>query len=91
MEDAVEHGGHRGHIAQQFSPVFDRPVGGEQRAGAFVAMHRAAERVAQPLTGVGIQQPDSMAVPLHVNATADPAPGYEITKLIWGFRSLSPK
>ena len=27
MEEAVEHGGNGGHIAQQFSPVFDRSIG----------------------------------------------------------------
>src|SRR6202049_4158300 len=32
MQDAVEHGGDRGHIAQQFAPIFNRPVGSEQRS-----------------------------------------------------------
>ena len=27
MQDAIEHGGHRGDIARQFSPVFHRAIG----------------------------------------------------------------
>ena len=34
MENAIEHGGHRRHIAQQFSPVLHGAVGSQQRAGA---------------------------------------------------------
>ena len=39
MEQAIEHGCDRGCIPQQFAPVFDRPIGGHERAGALVAPH----------------------------------------------------
>src|SRR5439155_11796177 len=39
MQDAVEHGGHCRHVAQQLSPILNRAVGSEQRAGALVAAH----------------------------------------------------
>src|SRR5215467_12456890 len=39
MEKAVEHGGDRGAVAEQFAPVFHRPVGSEQRAGTFITAH----------------------------------------------------
>ena len=39
MQQAVEHGADRGGIAHQFAPVFDRAVGGQQRAGPLVAAH----------------------------------------------------
>ena len=39
VEQAVEHGGDGGAVAEQFSPVFHRAVGSQQGAGAFVATH----------------------------------------------------
>jgi hypothetical protein len=39
VEQPVEHGGDRGAVAEQFSPVFHRAVGSKQRAGAFAAAH----------------------------------------------------
>jgi len=39
VEQAVQHGAHGGGIAEQFAPVLDRAVGGQQRAGPFVAAH----------------------------------------------------
>ena len=39
MKKSVEHSGNGGSVAQQLPPVFDRTVGGEQSAGAFVASH----------------------------------------------------
>ena len=39
MKQSVEHGGDGGGVAEQLAPVFDRSVGREQRAGAFVAAH----------------------------------------------------
>jgi len=39
VEQAVEHGGNRGAVAEQFSPVFHRAVGSQQRAGALLAAH----------------------------------------------------
>ena len=39
LQQAVEHGGDRGGVAQKFSPVFDRAVRSQQRAGALVAAH----------------------------------------------------
>ncbi len=29
MQQAIEHGAHRGRIAQEFAPVFDRTIGGQ--------------------------------------------------------------
>src|SRR5260370_28482923 len=37
MEQTIEHGRDRRHVAQQFAPIFDPTVGSEQRAGALVA------------------------------------------------------
>ena len=39
MQHAIEHRGDRGHIAQQFAPVFHGTVGGQHGAGALVAAH----------------------------------------------------
>ena len=39
VEQAVEHGADRGRVAQPFSPVFHRSIGGQHGAGAFVAAH----------------------------------------------------
>jgi hypothetical protein len=39
MKETVEHSADCGSVSRQFSPVFDRTVGGQQRAGAFVASH----------------------------------------------------
>lgn len=43
MEDAVEHRGDGGGIAEESSPVIDRTVRGEQGAGPFVATHDELE------------------------------------------------
>ena len=45
MQDAVEHGGHSRYVAQELSPVFHRPVGSEQRAGAFVTAHDNLQQI----------------------------------------------
>src|SRR4051794_9757361 len=37
VQQAIEHCAYRGDIAEQLAPVFDGPVGSEQRAEAFVA------------------------------------------------------
>src|SRR6266576_182208 len=39
VEEAVEHGGEGRAVAEQFSPVLDGAVRGDQGAGAFVAAH----------------------------------------------------
>ena len=39
MQQSIQHGGDGGAIAQQLAPVFDWPIRGEERAGAFVAAH----------------------------------------------------
>ena len=39
MQQAIEHRGDSGAVAQQFSPVFHGAVGGHQCAGASVAAH----------------------------------------------------
>src|ERR1700694_5407893 len=39
MEEAIEHGGDGGAIAQQFAPVVDGSVRGEQSTGALIASH----------------------------------------------------
>jgi len=39
MQKPVEHGTHRGGIAEQFAPVLDRTIGSQQGAGAFVTAH----------------------------------------------------
>ncbi len=45
MEETIEHGGDGGVVAEELSPIFDRPVGGEQRAGALVATHDQLEEI----------------------------------------------
>ena len=45
MQDAVEHGGDGGSVAEEFAPVVERPVGGEQGAAALVAAHDDLEQV----------------------------------------------
>ena len=45
MEEAVEHGCNRRHIAQQFSPVFDGAIGSQQRTGPLVAAHDDLQQV----------------------------------------------
>ena len=39
MKQAVEHGANCGDIAQQLAPIFDRTIGCEQCAEAFVTAH----------------------------------------------------
>ena len=39
MEEAIEHGGDGGAISQQFAPVVDGSVRGEQSTGALIASH----------------------------------------------------
>src|ERR1022692_3316034 len=39
MQQAVQHGRHGGHIAQQFAPVLNRTIRSEQRARPLVAPH----------------------------------------------------
>ena len=45
MQQAVQHGGHRGHIAQQLSPVFDRTIRRQQRARPLVSPHDDFQQV----------------------------------------------
>jgi hypothetical protein len=51
VQQAVEHGADGGHIAQQFSPVFDRTIRSQQRAGAFVAPHDDSSRSSAAVKG----------------------------------------
>jgi hypothetical protein len=39
VQEAVEHGGDGRAVAEQFPPVLDRAVGGDQSARAFVTTH----------------------------------------------------
>jgi hypothetical protein len=39
MQQAIQHGGNSGAVAEQFAPVFYGSVGGQQCARAFVAAH----------------------------------------------------
>ena len=52
MQQAVEHGADGGHIGEQFAPVIDGAVGGQQSAGALVAAHDDFEQV----LGSGLRQ-----------------------------------
>jgi len=45
VQQAVEHGADGSHVAEQFTSVFDRPIGGQQCAGALVAAHDNLQQV----------------------------------------------
>ena len=45
MQKPVEHRADSGHIAQQLSPVFHRPIRRQQRAGPFVAAHHDLQQI----------------------------------------------
>ena len=45
MQKPVEQRGDRGGVAEQLSPLVDRPVGGEHRGGPLVAAHDQLEQV----------------------------------------------
>src|SRR5258706_2255108 len=45
MEEAVEHGGDGGGVAEELARIFDGSVGGEQGAGALVASHDEFEQI----------------------------------------------
>ena len=45
MEQAIEHGGDGGAVAEQFAPVFDGAVGSQQGAGALVAAHDDLQQI----------------------------------------------
>ena len=45
MEESIEHGGDGSRVAEQLSPVVDRAVGSEDRAGPLVAAHDDFEQV----------------------------------------------
>src|ERR1019366_8973936 len=45
MQNAVEHGGDRRYIAQQFAPVFYGPIRCQQRARALVAAHDDLQQI----------------------------------------------
>ena len=45
VEQAIEHRGDRGGVAEQPSPVVDGPVRGEQRARPLVAAHDQLEQI----------------------------------------------
>lgn len=51
MEDAIEQGGDRGHIAQQFAPALDGAVGSEQRTGGLVAALMISSRSSAAVSG----------------------------------------
>ena len=51
MKKPVQHGGDSGRIAQKFAPIVDGPVGGQHRAGAFVAAHDANRAGPHPSVG----------------------------------------
>ena len=51
MQNAVQHGGDGRHIAQQLAPVLDRPVGGQQRAGALIAAMTVSSRSSAAVSG----------------------------------------
>lgn len=44
VEEAVEHGGDGGGVAEEFAPVLDGTVGGEDRARPFVAARARTAR-----------------------------------------------
>ena len=39
VQEAVQHGGDSGAVAQQFAPVINGTIGRDQRTGAFIAAH----------------------------------------------------
>jgi hypothetical protein len=39
MEEAIKHGGNGGAISQEFAPVVDGSIGGQQCTGALIASH----------------------------------------------------
>ena len=45
MQDAVEHGGDRCHITQQFAPVFDWTILCQQRTRALIATHDDLQQI----------------------------------------------
>src|SRR5712692_700443 len=45
VKQAIQHGCHGGIVAQKFAPVFDRSIGGEERAGPLVPAHDEFEEV----------------------------------------------
>ena len=45
VKQAIQHGCHGGIVAQKFAPVFDRSIGGEERAGPLVPAHDELEEV----------------------------------------------
>ena len=45
MQEPVEQRGDRGSVAEQLSPLVDRPVGGEHRRGPLVTAHDQLEQV----------------------------------------------
>lgn len=45
MQQAIEHGTDCGCIAQQFAPIFHRPIGSDQGAGAFVTTHDDLQQI----------------------------------------------
>ncbi len=50
MQKSIEQGRDRGRVAKDLSPVLDRSVGGQDRAGPLVAAHDDLEQI---LGGVG--------------------------------------
>ena len=43
MEEAIEHGGDGGVVAEELAPVFDGPIRRDERARAFIAAHDELE------------------------------------------------
>ncbi len=57
MEEAVEHGGHGGGVAEELAPIFDGSVGGEQGAGALVSSRSSASgRHPKPSGGIRLRK-----------------------------------
>ena len=45
VEQAIQHRCHGGVVAEKFAPVFDRSIGGEERAGPLVPAHHQLEEI----------------------------------------------
>ena len=52
VKQTIEHGADGGNIAEQFAPVFDRPIGSQQSADTLVASHDNLQQI----LGGGVRQ-----------------------------------
>ena len=55
MEEAIEDGAGGGHVAQEFAPVFERPVAGHDGGAVFVAAHDDFQQVFAGVFGQGLE------------------------------------